>query len=274
MRSLIPVEAMLRLTLAAALLHLAAVVPGWGQADAPPVAAASVKCNLPPELITPDTALPRLAAAIAKRGEVNILALGSGSTVGDTSGTGGAAFVYHVPMLSFPYRMIEALQAAKPAIGFHLTVQGGRNMTAEEMLPLLRQELTAHHYDLVVWQTGTVEAVRGLRPETMRDIMQDGIDAATTEGADVVVVDPQFSRFLRANTDLAPYEAALQQVATTPGVTLFHRFDLTHTWTTDGDIDLERVSRGARDHTIAMLNICLGRALAKFVLAGAEQQTP
>lgn len=261
------------LPLAAALLYLAAAVPGWCQAEAPEVPAASVKCTLPSELTTPDAPLPRFAAALAAARPVEILAIGSGSTVGDTSGTGGPAFVYNHPTSSFPYRMTEALQAANPAIRFHLTVKGGRNLSAESMLPILQAELAAHHYDLVVWQTGTVEAVRGLRPEAMRDVIQEGIDAAGANGADVVVVDPQFSRFLRANTDLAPYESALQQTATMTGAALFHRYELTQIWADNGEIDLERVSRAARDPTILALNICLGRALAKFVLTGAEQKS-
>ncbi len=260
-----------RALLAAVLLCLGAVVPGWCEADVPEVAAASVNCDLPPDLTTPDEALPGVAVAMAKRGQVEVLAIGSGSTVGDTTGGAGAT-VYHFPKSSFPYRMIEALQAARPTVRFHLTVKGGRNMTAEEMLPLLRQEFAAQRYDLVVWQTGTVEAVRGLRPETMRDAIRDGVDVAAAEGADVVVVDPQFSRFLRANTDLGPYDTALQEVAAMPGVTLFPRFDLTHVWASNGDIDLERVSPDARDHTIAKLNICLGRALAKFVLTGSGEE--
>lgn len=257
------------------LLLLAATASGWCQAEKKPEASAPpVTCDLPPDLVRSDTALPHVAAALAKRDKVEILALGSGSTVGDASGAGSEALAYKRPLESFPYRMIEALQATKPTASFSLTVKGGRNMTADTMLPLLRQELAAHHYDLVVWQTGTVEAVRGLRPEDLRDVIQDGVNAAQAAGADVIMVDPQFSRFLRANTDLDPYEAALQQVAAMTDVALFRRFDLTRVWANNGDIDLERVSRGARDHTISMLNICLGRALATFMLNGAEQPPP
>ena len=262
-----------RLALTTVLLSLAAPVPGWCQAETPAVPAASVTCDLPPELTTPDVALPRVAAALSKRGQLEILAIGSGSTVGDVSAAAGAAFVYNRPLASFPYRMQEALQTTRPAARFGLTVKGGRNMTAEAMLPLLQQELAAHHYDLVLWQTGTVEAVRGLRPEAMADVMQDGIEAAQAKDADVIMIDPQFSHFLRANTDLAPYEAAMQQTVSLTGAALFHRFDLTHIWAKNGDIDLEQVSREARDHTISVLNTCLGRALAKFVLTGAEEPT-
>jgi acyl-CoA thioesterase I len=267
---------MQRLSLVLLFLVMAAAVPGGSQAqtaaEPPEVAPASVACNLPAEFTTPDEPLTHVGAALAAGHAVEILAIGSGSTVGDSGGAGGPAFVYSKPTSSFPYRMQQALQAAKPGVTFHVTVKGGRNMTTDEMLPVMQKELSAHHYDLVLWQTGTVEAVRGLRPEAMRDVLEQGIDAAETSGADVVVIDPQFSRFLRANTDLSPYEAALQQITTMTSAALFRRFDLTHLWASDGDIDLERVSRNARDHTISVLNICLGRALAKFVLAGAGEK--
>ena len=154
---------------------------------------------------------------------------------------------------------MEALQAMRPAAHFNLTVKGGRSMTAETMLPILRHELAAQHYDLVLWQTGTVEAVQGLRPDVLRGVLQDGADAVEQAHADLVLIDPQFSRFLRANADLSPYETVLQQMTGTPGVTLFHRFDLTQVWVNSGQVDLERVSRDQRDKTIALLNTASAR---------------
>jgi acyl-CoA thioesterase-1 len=163
------------------------------------------------------------------------------------------------------------LRSMRPDLRFSLTVKGGRNMTADAMLPILRHELAAGHYNLVLWQTGTVEAVQGLRPDVLHGVLQIGADAADAAHADVVLIDPQFSRFLRANADLNPYETVLVQMAETQAVTLFHRFDLTRGWVSTGQVDLERVSRDERDKTIATLNECLGQALAQYVLAGAGE---
>ncbi len=229
----------------------------------------AVTCDLPADLTTPDSPLPHVAAAMAAGRPVQVLAIGSGSTVGDATGNVGPAFVYSRPGSSFPFEMIDALRTARPAGRFELTIRGARNMTAGEMLPLLREALAAGHFDLVVWQTGTVEAVRGLRPETMRDTLLAGIKDAEGAGADVIIVDPQFSRFLRANADVGPYEAVLRQTAAATSAALFRRFDLTQTWATTGRIDLERASRSAREAKISELTVCLGRALAAFVLNGA-----
>lgn len=226
---------------------------------------------MPSDLTTPSAPLPRVAAALTAKGGLNILALGSGSTVGESGGSGGPALTFRAPERSFPYQMAAALRAMRPALHVNLTVQGGRNMTADMMLPILREELAAHHYDLVLWQTGTVEAVHGLRPDILRGVLQDGADAAESAHADLVLIDPQFSRFLRANADLNPYETVLEQMTDTQAATLFHRFDLTQGWVNSGQVDLERVSRDERDKTIALLNDCLGQALARYVLAGAAE---
>jgi hypothetical protein len=210
---------------------------------------------------TPEAPLDQVAAAIAAGGPVNVLAVGSATTVGDQLGADRDS--------SFPFRMVEALHAALPKVSFALTLRGGRGMTAEDMLPLLQAALAGQHYQLVIWQTGTVEAVRGMRPDGMVAALQEGIDRAHDAGADVVLIDPQFSRFLRANADLDPYEAALQQVSVMPGVVLFRRFDVMRGWAENGEIDLERAREADRARMMARLNTCLGETLARFVLNGA-----
>jgi hypothetical protein len=106
----------------------------------------------------------------------------------------------------------------------------------------------------------------------MLQVMHTGAERVREAGGDLVLIDPQFSRFLRANTDLDPYEGVLQQVATMPGVALFHRFDLMRTWASSGRIDLERTQKADRDKVLDELNNCLGHALALFVLSGADIQ--
>jgi hypothetical protein len=264
MPSLIPVEIMQRfpigqrLSLGILLLALIAVRPVW--------AAGGLACDLPTEFTTPADPLTHVADALAKKSSLDILAIGSGSTVGDAGASGGPALAYHTPDGAFPIKMMEALKTIRPRINFQLTVKGGRNMTAEAMLPVLRQQLEDHHYDLVLWQTGTVEAVRGARPDLLHAVLDEGADAVAEANADLVLIDPQFSRFLRANADLNPYETVFQQLSGDPGVTLFHRLDLTQLWVGNGQVDLERVSRDQRDATISLLNTCLGEALARYIL--------
>ena len=91
-------------------------------------------CGAPDEFITSDEALAQVSAAIDAGGPVDILAVGSATTVGAVTAAGTSA---SVAQDAFPWRMMRALQAALPKVQFHITVRGGRGLTAEEMLPLL-----------------------------------------------------------------------------------------------------------------------------------------
>jgi hypothetical protein len=224
-------------------------------------------CGAPEEFLTTDVALAQFSTALAAGRPVDILAVGSATTVGSPTVSGQPSAIQGG---SFPWRMLHALQIALPSVTFHLTVRGGRGMTAEDMLPLIDTALKEQHFSLVLWQTGTVEAVRGLQPDGMLSALHAGADKVRDANADLVLIDPQFSRFLRANTDLDPYEGVMQQVATMPGVALFRRFDLMRVWANDGRIDLERTPKADRDKALDELNTCLGKALARFVLSGAD----
>ncbi len=236
-------------------------VLSWADHAEPPAACAASEA-----FTTPEESLDQVAAAIAAGGPVNVLAVGSATTVGDQLGADRNS--------AFPFRMVEALHAALPKVAFALTLRGGRGLTAVEMLPLIEAALDGQHFQLVIWQTGTVEAVGGQRPDGMVAALQEGIDRAREAGANVVLVDPQFSRFLRANTDLDPYETAMQQVASAPGVVLFRRFDVMRTWAENGEVDLERAGQADRRRVMALLNTCLGETLAHFVLNGAGVTVP
>lgn len=229
---------------------------------------AAPTCVPPADYVTPAQTLPGFAAALAGQGPIAVLALGSGSTVGHVGARTGAALAARTPGASFPYRLADALRAAKPGRTVTLSVLGARGMTAEAMVPLLRQALAAHHYDLLLWQTGTVEAVRALPAAKLRAALNAGLQAAAARHVDTVLIDPQFSRFLQANIDVVPYEAVLRETAASAHVALFQRLALTRHWVEDGELDLERVPRDRRQATVAVLNRCLGQALAAFVLKG------
>jgi hypothetical protein len=228
-------------------------------------------CDAPEEYLATDVPFAQFAAAVTAGGPVNVLAVGSATTVGSvTAAAGGTQSTKQGG--AFPWHMVRALHAALPAVEFRLTVRGGRGMTAEDMLPLIEKAVKQQRYPLVLWQTGTVEAVRGLQPAGLLDILQTGAERVREAGGDLVLIDPQFSRFLRANTDIDPYENVMQQVATMPGVALFRRFDLMRAWANGGQIDLERTQESDRDKALDELNGCLGRALARFVLSGVETE--
>jgi hypothetical protein len=190
---------------------------------------------------------------------LDILVVGSASVLGPDGSQ---------PEDGFPYKMAQMLKSAAPQTDITMTFRGGKGVTVETMRTALIQALAAHPYQLILWQTGTVEAVRGLPPEALFDTIS-GTAATFHDKTDLILIDPQFSRLLRANTNITPYENALERVAALPGVTLFHRFELMRTWADRGSLDLERAAPSERKMTTMHLHACLGRALARLVLAGA-----
>ena len=246
-------------------------------------------CQAPDDVAGAVAALPKVAAVLKPGNTLHILGIGSATMFGpDASLTPGTltsqAATPAAPIAppaarpiaaeasdkAFPKQMAKALQAAVPGIQVDITIRGGRGMTAAEMLPLLKHELAGNHYQLVLWQTGTVEAVRNSPPGDFAQVLADGAEAIETAGANLVLVDSQYSRFLQTNSNLDPYTQALQQIASMPGVMLFHRFDLMRAWATDGQIDLERTPKPDRKRVADVLHACIGAHLARVVLAGAR----
>ncbi|WP_158743443.1 hypothetical protein [Acidisphaera sp. L21] len=229
--------------------------------------------------------MKQVAANLKPGGTLNVLTIGSATVFspveslqsgGVTSmalGLGSTPRAAPAPSASdaaFPLKMASALREATPGATVSVVVKGGRGMTAAEMLEILHTELAAHHYQLVIWQTGTVEAVRNVPASAFYQTLSDGAAAISQAGADLILVDPQFSRFLHANVDIAPFEQAMQQIAGQPGVMLFHRFDLMRHWANEGQIDLERTPKGKRLKAVEALHACLGDSLAHMVTAGAN----
>jgi hypothetical protein len=108
----------------------------------------------------------------------------------------------------------------------------------------------------------------------MRQALRAGLAAIHAAGGDLVMIDPQFTRTLRANTDLEPYESELQQTGVMPGADLFHRFELTRGWALEGRIDPERAPKETREAVLNDLNACVGEALARYLLDGAGVAAP
>jgi len=216
-------------------------------------------CAAPADLTETDAQFESVAAALKPGQSLNVLALGSATMLGPDRNTDA----------SFPAIMVATLRTAVPGVDVTITVRGGRGMTAADMLPILQEALARRRYQLVVWQTGTVEAVRGLPPDDFQQTLEEGVQAARDAQADIVLVDPQFSRFLRANANLDPYLDVMRRVDAFSDAALFPRFDLMKYWADEGRLDMERAERTRRKDVARELHACIGLALARFVMQAA-----
>jgi lysophospholipase L1-like esterase len=201
-------------------------------------------------------------ARALQQGRLVVLALGSGSVTGP--GASG-------PEAAWPARLQALLQQRFPGRTIEVAVRGGRGVTVNDHLALLRESLASDMPALVLWQAGTVEAVRGMDPDEMAEALRQGIERIRRRNADVVVVDQQYSRFLRANTNIEPYREKLRLTAAAAGAALFPRYDLMQHWVETGAVDLERTARPDRAAAVDKLNDCIARALAELISRGVSE---
>ncbi len=219
-----------------------------------PVAAAP--CDLPTELLD-STPLPRTRAAIMG-GELRVLVGGSA-----TAEAGGPANPYHA-------RIGAILNERFPALRVLVEARGQRGATAPESLALILRELPAFRPHLVLWQTGTVEAVRSLEVDELSQALNEGIARIRGTGAEVALIDQQFSRFLRANADIDRYRDAMRLTAAAEAVPLLRRYDWMRHWAENDGPDVERAARPDRAAALALLNECLARGIVAQIRASAR----
>ncbi len=249
----------------------------------------AAKCTTPDDAAGTSTPLPHVGEALRPGATLNVLAIGSanlfrpeaslapGSLLGQSFQGATKTTVPSAQVMTdapsgtaFPQQMASAIEKAVPGVTVTMTVRGGRGLSANDQLHLLSDMLEHEKFQLVLWQTGTVEAVRNLPPSEFAQTLSDGVEKINQAGADLVLVDPQFSRFLQTNSNIDPYEQAFQFVGSMPNVLLFHRFDLMRSWVNEGQIDLERTPKPERLTAVQQLHACLGMQLARLVLGGAR----
>lgn len=227
----------------------------------PLAARAETACPLPAEFAEAARPLPAVARAL-EAGALRVLVLGSASITGP--GASG-------PEASWPARLEARLAGQYPGRTLEVAVRGGRGVTVQEHLALLRQEGPGLRPHLIIWQAGTVEATRGMDPEEMTDALQAGLDRIRARGVDALLVEPQFSRFLRANSNVEPYREKLRLAAAGAGAPLFRRWDAMQHWVENGGPDLERTPREQRAAATDRLNDCLARAMTDLIVQGVRE---
>jgi len=207
--------------------------------------------------------LPGTRAAIA-RDTLRVLVVGSAST--QSGGTSG-------PGATWPERFRRLLSARLPGVFVDVQVYGARGSTAADHARMIAEHGPTLRPHLIIWQLGTVEAARGLSADEMGEVVQETaarVRAARGERTDIVLMDPQFSRFLRANADVEHYRDKLFLSAMASGGQVFGRWAIMRHWAETDRIDLERAPRAQRAAVADELHDCLGRALVEFVLDGTR----
>jgi hypothetical protein len=121
---------------------------------------------------------------------------------------------------------------------------------------------------LVIWQTGTVDAVRSSDVDDFRTAVDAGVAALQSAGTDVILMNPQYSPRTETMISAIPYLDNMRAVAQQYDIPLFDRFAVMRHWNEQGDFDLFSTSPGL--DLAKRVHNCLARALSKFVIDAAR----
>ena len=238
----------------------------------PAARAAPKPLDCPPDEATAEPAhLARLSTLLRHGGTLNVLAVGSALGAGrpDAASATSTRAAPAAPT-GFAVQLARTLEAANPRLHVNVDLSIHRGLSAGALLESLRAGIRAHPYRVVIWQTGTVDAADEVPVEDFYAALTEGAAAVQDADADLVLVDAQYSRFLEANANVAPYEGAMQAAAIASGALLFHRLDLMRGWADSGAIDLEHAAPADRPAVAARLHSCIGQALAQALLRAAQ----
>ncbi len=239
--------AVLSLTLLAGLL---AAVPVRAEDAAP-------ACDVPAYLLATESALPKVADALKTGRPLDILVVGSRSSTINTSD--GSAY---------PGRLQAVLRERLPSVAVNVSVELQVKKTAEEVAGGLVKLVEGKRPTLVIWQTGTYDAMRSIDPDDFRGAVNEGVAALQNAGTDVILMNLQYSPRTETMISAPPYLDNMRVVAQQHDVPLFDRFAIMRHWNDAGDFDLFSASHGLE--LAKSVHDCLGRALSKFVIDAAH----
>ncbi|PDT75354.1 SGNH/GDSL hydrolase family protein [Bradyrhizobium sp. C9] len=181
-----------------------------------------VPCHQPTGVPNSTGSLPHVAAKLAAGKPVVIIAFGSSST----QGYGSSA-----PEFTYPSRLAAQLRRQYPSADITVLNRGKGGEDAPEMMKRLQTEVLDMHPDMVIWQVGTNAVLRNLDPSETAKQVEDGVARIQADGADIVLVDPQYSPRVTERPESARgMVKLLGRIAALRHVGIFPRFEVMRDW--------------------------------------------
>jgi acyl-CoA thioesterase I len=186
-----------------------------------PLATPPIACSAPTEFTHFDRPLLHTARRLASGEPLTIVAIGSSSTAG-----AGASS----PDASYPSRLAVELKQRFPLQDITVLNSGVNGDETDQMMARFETGVYAAHPQLVLWQVGTNSVLRDrpLEPHSMQ--LQEGIDELKDTGADVVLIDPQYSPKVLAKSETPDMVDQIALIAKEKNVDLFRRFAAMRDW--------------------------------------------
>ncbi|MBV8747918.1 MAG: SGNH/GDSL hydrolase family protein [Xanthobacteraceae bacterium] len=216
-------------------------------------------CAVAAHLVTADYPLPRVARAIEQK-ELKVVVVGSASSL--LAGPGGKQEA------AYPTRLEAALSKRLPGVKVTVATFAKPRTTADSMEEDIERLVHTEKPAVVIWQTGTVDAIRRIDPEDFRSAIDQGVAAVLEADSDVILMNPQYSPRTESMIEVQPYVDAMRFSALQHEVPLFDRFAVMRQWGELGTFDLldptKKTDMAERVHQ------CVAELLADLIVQSAK----
>jgi acyl-CoA thioesterase I len=204
--------------------------------------------------------LPQTATRLKSGQGVNMVVLGSSSTVGLWVLNSAA---------TYPEVMRRELARLLPHIPIQVINSGRIGDTVPGSLARLQRDVISHHPHLVIWQLGTNDVAWGGRTDGLKEQIVYGVRTLKASGADVILMDLQYAPGVLASSQHAQMQAVIAGVARQERVGLFQRFNMMRR-AIDAGLPSSALVSFDMLHNSAAGYDCIGRALARAIHATAR----
>ena len=223
------------------------------------VATDGQKCEIPGYLLFGNNELKHVAEAVKKDRRLTIAVVGTGSSI--LAGPDG-------PRSAYPARLEAALKQRLPSVAVKVVTLVRTRMSAEDLARGMAKLLVDEKPDLVIWQTGTLDAIRRIEPDDFRAALDEGVETLHKGGADVILMNMQYSPRTDIMVALGPYADNMRVVAQQHEIPLFDRLAIMRHWSDTGAFDLYAAGK---DNVLAHgVHDCIGRAIASMIIDAAH----
>lgn len=238
----------------AALLAAFVVVDGASAAERP-------RCGVPDYFLLGDSYLKRVFNAVTSEKRLRIAVVGTGSSA--LAGPDG-------PRSAYPARLEAVLGQRLSGVPVKVITLLRTRLTADDLAKGMDKLLADEKPNLVIWQTGTIDAIRRVDPDIYKSALEEGVERLHKGGADVILMNMQYSPRTETMISVGLYADVMRVVAQHYELPLFDRLGIMRHWSETGAFDLYSAGR---DNVLAQrVHDCIGRAIAALIINSGRLQ--
>jgi acyl-CoA thioesterase I len=219
------------------------------------------ECAAPQELVEDAPRLPATKARLLAKEPVKIVALGGASTAGAASGN---------PDKAWPARLEAALKRRWPGVPVTVVNKGVPRQKTQDMIERLPTDVFPEAPALVIWETGILDAVRGVDIDEFNHTLEAGIEQIRNGHSEIMLMDMQFSRSTASLINFDRYLEALHKTAELSDIYMFRRYEIMRYWSENGVFDFDDISPAERAALATRVYECVAERLADAIAIATQ----